>query len=164
MWVSNKMRQVLGKITSQPTAAFWCFPPAAFNPICVPLTCLLLVFQNQCHVVLLSPLKTSEAIHFEQRLALPRPRWSSKCGWMESCGSSAACPRRRPARTWSLLWPRPSVSVSNPRLLFFTVCKTAENESGKDPANSIPSQDRRYYSSQAQSEPVVCQRLLLGGI
>lgn len=111
-------------------------------------------------MVLLSPLKTSEAIRFEQRLALPRPRWSSKCGWMESCGSSAACPRRRPARTWSSLWPRPSVSVSDSRLLFFHRERNLE----RMPGNSIPSQDRREYSSQAQSEPVVCQGLLLGGI
>lgn len=85
-----------------------------------PLTRLLLVFQGQCHAVSFSPLKRSEAVRLEHRLrgrpVLPDPRWSSKCGWMESCGSSAACPRRRPARTWSLLWPRPSVSVSNSQL------------------------------------------------
>lgn len=88
-----------------------------FNPIPTPLTCLLRAFQGQCHAVLVSPLKRSEAIRLEHHLhgrpLLPDPRWSSKCGWMEWCGSSAACPRRRPARTWSLLWPRPSVSVSN---------------------------------------------------
>lgn len=40
-------------------------------------------------------------------------RWSSKCGWTEWCELCVACLRRRPAKTWSLLWLRPLVSVSN---------------------------------------------------
>lgn len=106
------------------------FSPAVFNPVSRPLTCLLLLFQRQGHAVLFSPLKRSEAARLEPRLPSD-PRWSSKCGWMESCGSSAACPRRRPARTWSLLWPRPSVRVSNS--LFSALClwlKTHLNPKG----------------------------------
>lgn len=116
----------------------FCVNARCFNSTPTPLTCLLRVFQGQCHAVFFSPLKRCEAIRLERHLCgrpvLPDPRWSSKCGWMESCGSSAACPRRRPARTWSLLWPRPLVSVSNSPLgcrVVFRFVHSVKNDSNR---------------------------------
>lgn len=54
---------------------------------------------------------------------LSDPRWSLKCGWMESCELCVVSPRRRLAKMWSSLWPRPLVSVSNSLYHSITLCQ-----------------------------------------
>lgn len=74
--------------------------------------CSCLLESVPCSVV-----ESTEVICFEYCLHvhpfLSDPEWSSKCGWTEWCELYVACLRRHPARTWSSLWPRPLVSVSN---------------------------------------------------
>ncbi len=82
-----------------------------------PITCLSVLFCRISAMQCWFESTQGKVICFEDRLAvhsiLPGPRWSSKCGWMELYGLCAACQRRHPARTWSLLWLRPLVSSSS---------------------------------------------------